>query len=99
MEDGALGGWAQDCTLRARPAQRLPRPVPTLARDRGLRFPLCRRGKLCLVLDLDHTLLNSCTYDELEDAGLAADLDGRARAEVALPHAQRQLFCLDGLQV
>ena len=42
------------------------------------------RKRLCLVLDLDHTLLNSATYHELDDDAQAA-LRAWARSERGLP--------------
>jgi RNA polymerase II C-terminal domain phosphatase-like 3/4 len=65
-------------------------------------FPCCllgRRGKLCLVLDLDHTLLNSATFAEVGPA-LHEALDARAASEAAtLPPDQRLLFRLDAIKV
>ena len=66
-------------------------------------MPLGRQGKLCLVLDLDHTLLNSATFAEVA-AGAAGGvvnlLESRAAAEAAnLPPEQRQLFRIDAIKV
>jgi hypothetical protein len=65
-------------------------------------FPCCllgRRGKLCLVLDLDHTLLNSATFAEVGPA-LHEALDARAASEAAtLPPDQRLLFRLDAIKM
>ncbi len=33
-----------------------------------------RRGKLCLVLDLDHTVVNSAKFSEVTEPELAASL-------------------------
>lgn len=58
-----------------------------------------RQGKLCLVLDLDHTLLNSATFSEVGPAVHAA-LEAQAAHEVAtLPAGQRLLFRLDAIKV
>ena len=55
-------------------------------------------GKLCLVLDLDHTLLNSIMFSEL-DSTLGQRLEERAESEMALPEEKRMLFRLDNIQV
>lgn len=58
-----------------------------------------RRGKLCLVLDLDHTLLNSATFAEVGPT-LHDSLKARAASEAAtLPEDQRLLFRIDGIKV
>lgn len=58
-----------------------------------------RQGKLCLVLDLDHTLLNSATFSEVGPAVHAA-LEAQAAHEVAtLPAGQRLLFRLDAIKM
>ena len=38
----------------------------------------CRRGKLCLVLDLDHTVVNSAKFSEVTEPELAASLQAGA---------------------
>uniref|UniRef100_A0A1D1ZU23 protein-serine/threonine phosphatase n=1 Tax=Auxenochlorella protothecoides TaxID=3075 RepID=A0A1D1ZU23_AUXPR len=64
---------------------------------------LLRRGKLSLVLDLDHTLLNSCTFadvDQQSDRDLLSRLLAHLRCEAAALGAEdRQLFRLDDVQV
>ena len=57
------------------------------------RTPDCRQRKLCLVLDLDHTLINSAFFPEIEPSTLAA-LEQRLHAEASLPEAARTLFRL-----
>lgn len=82
-------------THRARPPTSTPDPACRAARRR----PPSRRGKLCLVLDLDHTLLNSATFAEVGPA-LHEALDVRAASEAAmLPPDQRLLFRLDAIKV
>jgi hypothetical protein len=55
-------------------------------------------GKLVLVLDLDHTLLHSAMYAELEQA-VGETLEARAATEAAAPLARRSLFRVDSHQV
>jgi NLI interacting factor-like phosphatase len=60
---------------------------------------LGRCNKLCLVLDLDHTLVNSVRFGEL-----APDMTERLQQRMAkeaerLPEEQRSLFALDGIQM
>jgi len=56
-------------------------------------------GKLCLVLDLDHTLLHSVMFSELEPS-VNAWLEGRAEADAALPQQEkRMLFRISGMQM
>lgn len=52
---------------------------------------LLQRRRLCLVLDLDHTLVNSARFSEVapEHATL---LESRYERELALPQHQRELF-------
>lgn len=60
---------------------------------------LLGRGKLCLVLDLDHTLLNSATFAEVGPT-LHDSLKARAASEAAtLPEDQRLLFRIDGIKM
>ena len=60
----------------------------------SIRFALpCRQHKLCLVLDLDHTLINSAHTPDIEPSTLAA-LQERLRAEAAQPEAARTLYHL-----
>ncbi|KAG7672111.1 hypothetical protein KSW81_004994 [Nannochloris sp. 'desiccata'] len=60
---------------------------------------LISAGKLCLVLDLDHTLLHSVMFSELEPS-VDAWLQGRAEADAALPHQEnRMLFRISGMQM
>lgn len=55
----------------------------------------CRRGKLCLVLDLDHTLVNSAKFSEVTEPQLAETLQRRTEEEAAsLAAEQRLLFAL-----
>lgn len=58
----------------------------------------CSQGKLCLVLDLDHTLLQSVMYSELMPSTLAW-LEKRLQATVNLPLEKRDLFKLESIQV
>lgn len=58
-----------------------------------------RRGKLCLVLDLDHTLLNSVRYSEI-DQRLGEMLERRSAAEAeAVLEQERLLFRMDEIKV
>jgi hypothetical protein len=58
-----------------------------------------RQGKLCLVLDLDHTLLNSATFGEVGPV-LHQTLELRATTEAeTLPQHERLLFRMDGIKV
>lgn len=58
-----------------------------------------RHGKLCLVLDLDHTLLNSATFSEVGPS-VHASLEAQAAHEAAkLPENQRLLFRMDAIKV
>jgi hypothetical protein len=60
---------------------------------------LGRQGMLCLVLDLDHTLLNSATFAEVGTA-LHEALEARAANEAAtLPPEQRLLHRMDNIKV
>ena len=61
-------------------------------------FGVCSSGKLCLVLDLDHTLLHSVMFSELE-APVKKWLQARAEAEAALPAEQRMLFSANNIEV
>ena len=62
-------------------------------------LPPDRQGKLCLVLDLDHTLLNSATFAEVGPA-LHEQLEVRAASEAAtLPEDKRLLFRMDAIKV
>ncbi|GMH45502.1 hypothetical protein BSKO_13459 [Bryopsis sp. KO-2023] len=49
------------------------------------------KGKLCLVLDLDHTLLNSCKFDELGEEDTMR-LEAMLREENRKPEHSRELF-------
>lgn len=64
----------------------------------GLPRGVCRAAKLCLVLDLDHTLLNSVMFTEV-DAQLGAWLEARAEQHTRLPPEQRMLFRIDEIKV
>lgn len=55
-------------------------------------------GKLCLVLDLDHTLLQSVMYSELEPS-VGRWLEQRAAVESLGKMEQRELFRNDAIQV
>ena len=59
-----------------------------------------RKGKLCLVLDLDHTLLNSARYAEVGPE-LNDRLERRCAAEeqAGIPEMDRLLFRLDEIKV
>lgn len=58
-----------------------------------------RHGKLCLVLDLDHTLLNSATFSEVGPVVHAALEAQAAREAATLPADQRLLFRMDAIKV
>lgn len=63
------------------------------------RLPPSRQGRLCLVLDLDHTLLNSATFTEVGPV-LGELLESRAAAEAAnLAPDRRLLFRMDAIKV
>ena len=56
-------------------------------------------GKLCLVLDLDHTLLHSVMFSEL-DPKMETWLQSRAEVEAALPQQERRmLFRINEMQM
>jgi len=55
-------------------------------------------GKLCLVLDLDHTLLQSVMYSELEPT-IGRYLEQRVAVESLGKMEQRELFRNDAIQV
>jgi len=58
----------------------------------------CSQNKLCLVLDLDHTLLNSVMFSELDQqTGLL--LEEKVALEEALPPNQRMLYQLLTIRV
>lgn len=60
---------------------------------------LLGHGKLCLVLDLDHTLLNSATFSEVGPS-VHASLEAQAAHEAAkLPENQRLLFRMDAIKM
>ena len=62
-------------------------------------FPCrCRGGKLCLVLDLDHTLLNSARWGEVAP-GDADVLEQHLAREGEVPYEERSLHSLQALQM
>ena len=62
--------------------------MPTLLKS------ICRQRRLCLVLDLDHTLVNSAKFEEV-GAELAALLETLSAKDAArLPARERQLHRL-----
>ena len=75
---------------RAHPRRRRLLPLPSL-HARSAR-------KLCLVLDLDHTLLNSVLYSELLGPQ-GKWLEARAAAQAQLPPERRDLYRLDSIKV
>ncbi|KAL4419249.1 hypothetical protein ABPG77_001187 [Micractinium sp. CCAP 211/92] len=60
---------------------------------------LLGHGKLCLVLDLDHTLLNSATFSEVGPVVHAALEAQAAREAATLPADQRLLFRMDAIKM
>ncbi|KAK9837308.1 hypothetical protein WJX81_005341 [Elliptochloris bilobata] len=90
-EGGWLGAPAGAEALAAAAAIALDAHGTAVAEDVKT---LLRQQRLCLVLDLDHTLVNSARFDEV-DAELAGRLEARLVADAArLPRKQRQLHCL-----
>ncbi|KAL4431258.1 hypothetical protein ABPG75_006514 [Micractinium tetrahymenae] len=74
-----------------------PPPMPTCLPT--LNPSASRQGKLCLVLDLDHTLLNSATFSEVGPS-VHASLDAQAAHEAAtLPEGQRLLFRMGAIKM
>ena len=58
----------------------------------------CRQGKLCLVLDLDHTLINSARFSEVDpehDALLRHHMGGEANR----PADEKQIFRVERIQM
>ena len=58
----------------------------------------CRQGKLCLVLDLDHTLINSARFSEVDpehDALLRHHMAGEANR----PADEKQIFRVERIQM
>ena len=61
---------------------------------------LCsRQRKLCLVLDLDHTLINSARFIEVEPEHEAQLRSHLANDALRLPEEERQLFRLERIQM
>lgn len=52
---------------------------------------LIRTGKLCLVLDLDHILLNSCKFNEVSEDD-SRQLEAMLADETCLPESCRELY-------
>ena len=57
----------------------------------------CSQHKLCLVLDLDHTLLQSVMYGELMPSTIDW-LEKRLQATVNMPPEKKDLFKLESIQ-
>lgn len=57
----------------------------------------CSQRKLCLVLDLDHTLLQSVVYGELMPSTIDW-LERRLQATVNVPLEKKDLFKLESIQ-
>lgn len=53
---------------------------------------------MCLVLDLDHTLINSAKFIECDEAALSM-INRVMAAEASLPSSQRTLYKLDQIQM
>ncbi len=65
-----------------------------------LKIPMCcRQRKLCLVLDLDHTLINSARFTEVEPEHEALLRSHLANDAVRLPEEKRELFRLERIQM
>lgn len=75
-----------------------PRPASAHHQPHIPLSALHRRGKLCLVLDLDHTLLNSARYAEV-DPELQRELERRIEQEALLPAEERLLFKVEEIKV
>ncbi|KAL0055154.1 hypothetical protein WJX82_007861 [Trebouxia sp. C0006] len=60
---------------------------------------LLRQRKLCLVLDLDHTLINSARFSEVEPEHEALLRSHLANDAVRLPEEKRELFRLERIQM
>jgi TFIIF-interacting CTD phosphatase-like protein len=58
----------------------------------------CREGRLCLVLDLDHTLVNSSKFSECDEAAVGM-MSRVMAAEASMPANQRSLYKLDQIQM
>lgn len=59
----------------------------------------CRQRKLCLVLDLDHTLINSARFSEVDPEHEAMLRSHQANEALRLPEDRRELFRLDRIQM
>lgn len=59
----------------------------------------CRQHKLCLVLDLDHTLINSARFSEVDPEHEAMLRSHQANEALRLPEDRRELFRLDRIQM
>jgi hypothetical protein len=85
-----------------------PAPIPTLSSQSNSPQPTTdepqtqrifgSQRRLCLVLDLDHTLLNSALFTHV-DPGLHAWLEARAADAQARPPEERLIFKLEGIKV
>lgn len=59
----------------------------------------CRQRKLCLVLDLDHTLINSARFSEVDPEHEAMLRSHQANEAARLPEERRELFRLERIQM
>ncbi|CAL8464910.1 g4445 [Coccomyxa elongata] len=67
-------------------------------RQEGPVGALLRERRLCLVLDLDHTLVNSAKFSEVEPEHLLL-LERQLQREARLPQEERRLFRLDHISM
>ena len=83
---------AQQCAISLTPQQLSPHIAILVL--------LCsRQRKLCLVLDLDHTLINSARFTEVEPEHEAQLRSHLANDALRLPEEERQLFRLERIQM
>ncbi|KAA6427633.1 MAG: RNA polymerase II C-terminal domain phosphatase-like 3-like, partial [Trebouxia sp. A1-2] len=98
LENG-LAGLAETggpVALANRPAPGAEAGIEVLADDVK---SLLRQRKLCLVLDLDHTLINSARFGEVEPEHEALLRSHLANDAVRLPEEKRELFRLERIQM
>eukprot|EP00884_Botryococcus_braunii_P005692 jgi/Botrbrau1/15123/Bobra.0283s0002.1 len=95
----ALANGNRDCQVRKAPVPSSKAQGSAANVRMESKLPaLLRGGRLCLVLDLDHTLVNSSKFSECDHAVLSM-LDRVMASEASLPSNQRNLFKLDQIQM
>ncbi|KAI3433318.1 hypothetical protein D9Q98_003136 [Chlorella vulgaris] len=96
---GSSGAGAANGSWQAAQLELNPSAVKQAADGSREIEELLGQGKLCLVLDLDHTLLNSATFGEVGPV-LHQALELRAATEAeTLPQHERLLFRMDGIKM